>query len=270
MAAAAAARDERRDGGPAKHQPLAGKIAVVTGSTYGIGLAIARRLAQHGAHVVVSSRTEEHVAHAAEELHAEGLNVTGIVCHVGDADQRTKLIKETVSKLGGLDILVLNAAVNPYVGPLLNATAEVWDKVLDVNLKAPFLFVKEAAPHMKERGEGAVVFISSVTAYFPNEDIGPYCVSKTALLGLTKALSRPLAAMNIRVNNVAPGLIETGFSAGLTKDEKMMQMFRNVTAIPRAGYPEEVASLVSFLCSRDAGYITGQTMVVDGGGISRL
>ncbi|XP_040272821.1 dehydrogenase/reductase SDR family member 4-like [Bufo bufo] len=249
---------------------LEGKVALVTASSEGIGLAIARRLAQDGARVLVSSRKQQNVDKAVQELKREGLDVEGTVCHVGKDEDRVKLVNTAVQKFGGIDILVSNAAVNPFFGNILDSTDEVWEKILDINVKATFLLVKLVVPKMLERGGGSIVIVSSVGGFMPFPALGPYSVSKTALLGLTKALAPELTPLNIRVNCLAPGLIRTKFSYALWKDESVLDQLKVKLGISRIGEPEECAGAVSFLCSPDASYVTGETIVVAGGGQSRL
>ncbi|KAF6351670.1 hypothetical protein mRhiFer1_010173 [Rhinolophus ferrumequinum] len=256
--------------GVARRDPLANKVALVTASTDGIGLAIARRLAQDGAHVVVSSRKQQNVDRAVAALQGEGLSVTGIVCHVGKAEHRERLVATAVKLHGGIDILVSNAAVNPFFGNLMDVTEEVWDKILDINVKATALLTKAVVPEMEKRGGGSVVIVASIAAYTPFPGLGPYNVSKTALLGLTKNLAIELAQRNIRVNCLAPGLIKTNFSQVLWEDKASEESIKQALRIRRIGKPEECAGIVSFLCSEDASYITGETVTVGGGAPSRL
>ncbi|XP_027775937.1 dehydrogenase/reductase SDR family member 4-like [Marmota flaviventris] len=256
--------------GVTRRNPLENKVALVTASTEGIGLAIARRLAQDGAHVVISSRKQQNVDKAMNILQGEGLSVTGTVCHVGKAEDRERLVAMAVKLHGGIDILVSNAAVNPFFGSLMDATEEVWDKVLDVNVKATALMTKAVVPEMEKRGSGSVVIVASIGAFTPFPGLGPYNVSKTALLGLTKNLALELAPKNIRVNCLAPGLIRTNFSSVLWKDKEREDRMKEFMHIRRLGKPEDCAGIVSFLCSEDASYITGETVVVGGGTPSRL
>ncbi|KAI8519737.1 Dehydrogenase/reductase SDR member 2, mitochondrial [Branchiostoma belcheri] len=282
---------------------LAGKVAVVTASTDGIGLAIARRLGQDGAKVVISSRKEKNVQRALQELQGENLDVTGMVCHVGKAEDRTNLIQHmkgphkyyllgalpgpqmkgackyylyskdlilAVDKYGGLDILVSNAAANPAFGPMLDTTETAWDKIFDTNVKAAFFLAKEAVPHMEKRGAGSVVFVSSIGGYVPFELLGPYSVSKTALLGLVKAMAPQCGRLNIRVNGIAPGIIQTRFSEAIWKNEGPLKEQLLQIPLSRLGQPEDCSGPVSFLCSDDAAYITGETIVMSGGMVSRL
>uniref|UniRef100_A0A8D1GC19 Dehydrogenase/reductase (SDR family) member 4 n=1 Tax=Sus scrofa TaxID=9823 RepID=A0A8D1GC19_PIG len=256
--------------GVERRKPLENKVALVTASTDGIGLAIARRLAQDGAHVVVSSRKQENVDRTVATLQGEGLSVTGTVCHVGKAEDRERLVAMAVNLHGGVDILVSNAAVNPFFGNIIDATEEVWDKILHVNVKATVLMTKAVVPEMEKRGGGSVLIVSSVGAYLPFPNLGPYNVSKTALLGLTKNLAVELAPRNIRVNCLAPGLIKTNFSQVLWMDKARKEYMKESLRIRRLGNPEDCAGIVSFLCSEDASYITGETVVVGGGTASRL
>ncbi|KAL2790143.1 dehydrogenase/reductase SDR family member 4 isoform X3 [Daubentonia madagascariensis] len=256
--------------GVTRRDPLANKVALVTASTEGIGFSIARRLAQDGAHVVVSSRKQQNVDRAVTTLQGEGLSVTGTVCHVGKAEDRERLVATAVKLHGGVDILVSNAAISPFFGNLVDATEELWDKVLDINLKATALMTKAVVPEMEKRGGGSVVIVASIAAFSPFPGLGPYNVSKTALLGLTKNLAIELAARNIRVNCLAPGLIKTNFSSMFWIDKAKEESMKEALRIRRIGKPEECAGIVSFMCSEDASYITGETVVVGGGTPSRL
>ncbi|XP_010362105.2 dehydrogenase/reductase SDR family member 4 isoform X1 [Rhinopithecus roxellana] len=253
-----------------RRDPLANKVALVTASTDGIGFAIARRLAQDGAHVVVSSRKQQNVDQAVSTLQGEGLSVTGTVCHVGKAEDRERLVATAVKLHGGIDILVSNAAVNPFFGSLMDITEEVWDKTLDINVKAPALMTKAVVPEMEKRGGGSLVIVASIAAFSPSPGFTPYNVSKTALLGLTKTLAIELAPRNIRVNCLAPGLIKTSFSRMFWMDKEKQERMKETLQIRRLGEPEDCAGIVSFLCSEDASYITGETVVVGGGTPSRL
>lgn len=261
MSSAAASQ---RDG------PHKNKVAIITGSTQGIGLEIARRLAQDGAHVVVSSRKKVNVDRAVEELKAENLSVSGVVCHVGKEEDQQRLVDIALHWRGGIDYMISNASVSPFFGNVLDSTAEIWDKVFEVNVKSMFLMAKLSVPYMQKRGGGSIVFTSSIVGYNPVLSIGPYCVSKTALFGLTKVLAPTLAPMNIRVNCLAPGLSRTNFGNMLLKDEAMTKFMMKANNVVRLGEPKDYGGIVSFLCSSDASYITGETIVAAGGAISRL
>ncbi|XP_012668303.1 dehydrogenase/reductase SDR family member 2, mitochondrial-like [Otolemur garnettii] len=242
---------------------LANKVAVITGSTNGIGFAIARRLAQDGAHVVVSSRKQQNVDQAVAMLQREGLSVMGTVCQVGKEEDREQLVAKALEHCGSVDFLVCVAGVNPFVGSTLETSEQVWDKILGVNVKAPALLLSQLLPHLEKSGQGSVVLVSSVAAYIPVSNLGAYNVSKTALLGLTKTLSMELAPKNIRVNCLVPGVINTKFSQVVRiKGSSWSQP--HLFFPRRVGRPEECAGLVSFLCSPDASYITGENIVVAG------
>ncbi|XP_053682945.1 dehydrogenase/reductase SDR family member 4 [Sabethes cyaneus] len=249
---------------------LQGKVAVVTASTDGIGYAIAERLGQEGAKVVVSSRKEQNVAKAVEQLTKAGLQVTGIKCHVANAEDRKALFKKAVEKYGGVDILVSNAAVNPEVGAVLDASESAWDKIFEVNVKCAFLLAKEALPYIRQRKGGSIVFVSSIAGFQPFSLLGAYSVSKTALLGLTKAASQDLASENIRVNCIAPGIIRTKFSAALHESQSAQEAALATIPMKRFGESKEIAGVCAFLVSDDASYITGETIIASGGMPSRL
>uniref|UniRef100_A0A8C8UEW2 Dehydrogenase/reductase SDR family member 4 n=1 Tax=Peromyscus maniculatus bairdii TaxID=230844 RepID=A0A8C8UEW2_PERMB len=226
---------------------LANKVAVVTGSTNGIGFSIARRLAQDGAHVVISSRKQQNVDRAVATLKKEGLGVSGTVCHVGKAEDRERLVATALEHCGGVDFLVCVAGVNPLVGGTLKSSEQIWDKILGVNVKAPALLLSRLLPHMENRG------------------LGVYNVSKTALLGLTKTLAVELAPKSIRVNCIVPGYINTDFSQVSFGLMGRVSLFQPPLLFPyRVGQPEDCAGLVAFLCSPEASYITGESIAVAG------
>jgi len=250
-------------------QRLEGKVAIVTASSQGIGLGIAKKLVSDGAKVVISSRKAINVEEALASF-PEKENVHGISCHVGKTEDREKLIEETLHHFGAIDILVSNAGTNPVFGPMLECSEDAWDKIFDVNVKSSFLLAKSVVPHMLKQGAGSIVFISSIGGYHPIPMIMPYSVSKTALLGLTKALSFELGPDNIRVNCIAPGIIDTKFAGALTSNEYIADRALENAHIKRFGQPEDIGGIVSFLCSSEAAYITGENIVVGGGMPSRL
>lgn len=249
---------------------LAGKVAIVTASTEGIGYAIAERLALDGAKVVVSSRKEDKVNQATSRLTAQGLDVIGAPCHVGKAEDRANLIKLVIEKLGGIDILVSNAGMNPVMAPVLDTPEAAWDKIFDINVKSAFLLTKEIVPHLEKRGGGSIVYISSIAAYQSFPLLGAYSVSKTALLGLTRAVAEQVAPLNIRVNCIAPGIIKTKFSEALWKEPAIEGAILPQVPQKRLGTPEDCAGVVSFLVSDDARYITGENVPVAGGFFCKL
>lgn len=250
------------------------KIALVTASTAGIGLAIARRLCSEGAKVVICSRKATAVADTVASLRQEfGPNrAAGMPCHVGDTKQLEKLIAFTVDTYGGLNFLISNAAVNPTAGPICDMPDSAIEKILDINIKSAVILAKLAVPVIRRNGSsgGAIVFISSYSAYNPVPPIAMYAVSKTALLGLTKALAEELGPDNIRVNCIAPGIVPTKFAAHLVANKEVEEMNIAKTVLGRLGRGEDMAGAAAFLVSDDASYVTGETLVVAGGMQSRL
>lgn len=246
---------------------FAGKVAIVTASTQGIGFGIAQRLGLEGASVVISSRRQSNVDEAVKNLRDKGIEAMGVACHVCDAQHRKNLIQQTVQKYGKIDVLVSNAAVNPTTDNILDMQESVIDKLWETNVKSAILLVKEAAPHLK-RGS-SVVFISSIAGYHPESPLGLYGVTKTALLGLTKALAGEMAP-DTRVNCVAPGFVATRFASFLTTNHVIRDELVGKTLLKRLGTPEDIAAAAAFLASDDASYITGETLIVAGGSPSRL
>jgi dehydrogenase/reductase SDR family protein 4 len=252
---------------------LKDRVAIVTGATKGIGEAIAERLGREGAKVVISSRQQTNVDETITRLRSIGIDAEGIVCHVGKSDDCKRLVQFALEKYGRIDILVNNAGINPHVGDILEISEEKWDRLFDVNVKAGFMLSQLVVPHMEKVGGGSIVFNSSYSAYQLPPMISSYGVSKTTLLGLTKALANTLALKNIRVNCIAPGMIKTNFSRVLWDGEDKRsadkdysaRFLLNVIPMKRLGLPEECASTVAFLVSNDASYITGETVVISGG-----
>ncbi|KAL0104303.1 hypothetical protein PUN28_017200 [Cardiocondyla obscurior] len=249
---------------------LEGKIAIVTASTEGIGFSIAKRLAQEGAKVMISSRKETNVKRAVEELKSEGLQVDGTVCHVGKAEDRKNLFEKTKTNFGGLDILVSNAAVSPAVGSVLDSSEELWDKIFDINVKCTYLLMKESLPFLKSSKSPSIVIISSIAGYQPFDLLGVYSISKTALLGLIKATAVDLAHRGIRVNGIAPGIIKTKFAKPLYETEEGDSISKSQSMMHRLGMPDEIGGVAAFLASDDASYITGETIIASGGTNARL
>ncbi|XP_068640788.1 short-chain dehydrogenase/reductase SDRA-like [Aristolochia californica] len=244
-----------------------GKVAVVTASTQGIGFGIAQRLGSEGASVVVSSRKQSNVDEAVEKLRAQGIDALGVVCHVSNAQQRKELVEKTVQKYGHIDIVVLNAAANPSVDNILNTKESVLDKLWDINIKTSILLLQAAAPHLRKGS--AVIFISSIAGYSPQQSMAMYGVTKTALLGLTKALATEMGP-ETRVNCIAPGFVPTHFADFITKNDAVRKAIEDNTVIGRLGTTGDMAAAAAFLASDDASYITGETLVVAGGMPSRL
>ena len=242
-----------------------GKVAVVTGASKGIGEAIARYLANFGAKVVISSRKQDDLDILAAEMRQGGGDVTAIEAHMGDMAQVKNLFDKTVEIYGGIDILVNNAAANPHFGPTVECPEAAFDKIMEINVKAPFVLSKLVQPVMKQRGGGSIVNISSIAGITPDPGLGMYSVSKAALNMLTKVTAKEWGSDGIRVNSVCPGLIKTKFSKALWDNEKILDHFTKKLPIARMGTVEEVASLILYLASDASGYCTGGIYTVDGG-----
>ena len=243
---------------------LDGKVAIVTGASKGIGKFIALALAQQGAKVVVSSRKMDAVTAVADEFKSEGLEAIGIPCHMGDDAQVKSLAEQTIKAFGGIDIIVNNAAANPVFGPVQNAGDDAFDKIMDVNVKGPLNLAK-SYDSMKSRGGGSVVNISSIEGITPGQGLGLYSVSKAALIQLTKVLAREWGPDSIRANAICPGLIETKFSEALTSNDKILKMVMMKQALPMLAQPEDIAGLALFLASDASKFVTGATIIADGG-----
>ncbi len=243
---------------------LAGKTAIITGASKGIGKAIAQILGKAGANVVISSRNQEALDEVAAELMKEGIMAIGIAANAGKTSDLTNLVDKTVAAFGGVDIIVNNAATNPVFGALETVDERAIDKIMDVNLKGPFLLAKAAFPELQKRG-GSIINISSVEGVTPSQGLGMYSVSKAALIMLTKSMAVEWGRHNIRVNAICPGLIQTKFSEALWTNEKIMKMMMQKVPLGRMGQPEEMAGLALFLASDAGAYCTGGVYVADGG-----
>ena len=244
---------------------LAGKVAIVSGASKGIGESIARGLAEHGAKVVISSRKQDAVDAVAEGFRKDGLEATGIACHVGDPAQLQNLVDQTIAKYGGVDILINNAAINPVFGPIEDATAEVFDKIMDINVKACFLLANLCMANMKERGGGSIINIASVEGLKPSFGLGLYSVSKAALISLTQSQAKEWGKYGVRSNTICPGLIQTKFSAALWKNEAILNQVEKHLPLGRMAQPDEMAGLAVFLSSPAGSYCTGGVYTADGG-----
>ena len=244
---------------------LEGKVAVITGASRGIGRAIALRLAQAGAKVVVSSRKLEHVQPVADEIKAAGGEALAIQAHVGRTDEVQALVKQTMETFGQIDVAVNNAGTNPHFGPLLSADEGQWDKILDTNLKGAFRVCQAVAPHMEAQGGGKIINVASIAGLRPSPGMGVYSVSKAALIMLTQVLAMELGHAGIQVNAIAPGVIKTRFSRVLWQTEQIAGPILAHLPLARFGEPEDVAGLALYLASPASDYVTGAVFVVDGG-----
>jgi NAD(P)-dependent dehydrogenase (short-subunit alcohol dehydrogenase family) len=244
---------------------LEGKVAIITGSSRGIGRAAAEAMAGLGAKVVISSRKAELCEEVAREIRAKGGQAIVIPCNIGRRNEVEALISQTEKQLGPIDILVCNAAVNPYFGPLAEIPDEAFDKIMSSNVKSNLWLCNLAIPGMAKRGGGAVVIVSSIAALRGSLMLGAYGISKAADLGLTRNLALEWGPKNVRVNCVAPGLIKTDFARALWENPDALAFRNERTPLRRIGAPEEVGSVIAFLASPAAGFITGEVLVVDGG-----
>jgi NAD(P)-dependent dehydrogenase (short-subunit alcohol dehydrogenase family) len=246
---------------------LAGKVAVITGSSRGIGKAIAERMAEHGAQVVISSRKPEPcaaVAGAINALHGAG-RAMAIPANISSKDDLKQLALQTTQRLGKIDILVCNAAANPYYGPLAGIEDDQFRKILENNIIANHWLIGFVAPQMIERKSGAVIIISSIGGLRGSPVIGAYNISKAADFQLARNLAVEYGPYNVRVNCIAPGLIRTDFARALWEDPQMLKQRTVATPLRRIGEPDEVAGAAVFLASQAGSFVTGQSIVVDGG-----
>jgi NAD(P)-dependent dehydrogenase (short-subunit alcohol dehydrogenase family) len=244
---------------------LQDRVAIVTGASRGIGEAIARTLAAHGACCILGSRKIEGLQAVAQGITAAGGRAEAVACHMGDPVQIASLVEGVKKRHGRLDILINNAAINPYFGDLLGADEKVWDKTNEVNVKGPFLMIQHAARLMAESGGGAIVNVASVNAFRPAPFQGIYSITKAALIAMTKAFAKELAGLNIRVNAVAPGLTETHFSKVLIETKEIHDMVVKQIPMGRHAQPMEMAGAVLYLVSDAASFTTGHCIVCDGG-----
>jgi dehydrogenase/reductase SDR family protein 4 len=244
---------------------LTGRRAIVTGASRGIGLAIARGLARQGAAVVITGRKLESLSAAAAQLRAEGAHAEPMVCHQGDPAAIKNLFEQVDQTGEPAEIVVINAATNPVMAPLLETDLGAWQKIVDVNLTGALVTAQHAARRMVARRKGSLIIISSIAGIDPMPSIPAYSVSKAGLLGLTRALAKELGPANVRVNAIAPGLIETRFSAALFQDRHAYEQLIAQTPLGRHGQPEDIVGTAVFLASDASAFITGQVLVVDGG-----
>jgi dehydrogenase/reductase SDR family protein 4 len=244
---------------------LEGKVAIITGSSKGIGKAIAKGLAENGAQVVISSRSQEACDVVVAELKKEGLSAIGIACHIGKDDQRKQLISKTIAAFGRIDILVNNAATNPVYSPIEEIDPVIFDKIMEINVKAPWALSNLVLPHLQANKNGSIINIASVEALTPGYGLGVYSTSKAAILMLTKNQAKEWGTYGIKVNAICPGLIKTKFSAALWQNEKMLHKLEKSIPSGRMGKPEEMVGLACLLASNAGNYMTGGVYTADGG-----
>ena len=244
---------------------LTGKVAIITGSSKGIGKAVAQGLAENGAKVVISSRKQEAVDAVAEEFRKMDLEAIGIACHIGDPEQRKQLVAKTMAHYGSIDILVNNAAINPYYGPLEGSDDAIFDKIMNVNVKAPWSLSNLVQTHMKAQGSGSIINISSVEGIHPGFQLGLYSMTKSAMIMMTKNQAKEWGRYGIRSNAVCPGLIKTKFSESLWSNEKLVAGYEQMVPLKRMAEAHEMAGLIMLLASDASSYMTGGVYAADGG-----
>jgi NAD(P)-dependent dehydrogenase (short-subunit alcohol dehydrogenase family) len=244
---------------------LTGQVAVITGSSKGIGRAIAETMAQMGAKVVVSSRKAEACEAVAAGIRKAGGEAMVIPCNIGRKPDVEALIKGAIAKYGQVDALVCNAAVNPYFGPLSGIQDEQWDKIMESNIRSNLWLANLVAPGMAERGGGTITIISSIGGLKGSAKLGAYGVSKAADFGLARALAVEWGPRNVRVNAIAPGLVKTDFARALWEDKENLAKRLENSPLKRIGEPADIGGIAAFLASPAASFITGQVIVADGG-----
>lgn len=253
----------------AKMFDLSGKVALVTGSSRGIGKAILLAMSAQGASVVVSSRTRKTCEMVVQEISDHGGQAMAIPCNISRADELESLVQLTTKAYGKIDILVCNAAVNPFMGPLSKLSQSDYDHVLNTNVKNTLWLCNQVIPQMATRGNGSVIIISSIGGLRGSSNLGAYTISKAAEMQLARNLAVEWGDKNVRVNCLAPGLIRTDFSRALWEDSSYYATAISSYPLRRIGEPEDVAGAAVFLASDAAAFITGQTIVIDGGATIR-
>lgn len=246
-----------------------GMTAVITGSTKGIGKAIAQRMAEHGANVVVSSRKEDACLQVADEINRDwakkGNKAIPIPCHIGHKEQLQALVDKSMAAFGRLDVLVCNAAVNPYYGPSRDIPDSAFDRVMESNVRSNFWLCHMAAKHMVARKSGSIIIMSSVGGVKGHTTLGVYGISKAADIQLARVLACEYGPDNIRANAIAPGLVRTDFARALWEDEANLKVRTATTPLRRIGEPDEIAGMAVLLGSKAGSFLTGQTILIDGG-----
>lgn len=244
---------------------LTGRVAIVTGASRGIGEAIAKAYAERGARVVVSSRKQEACDEVAREIVAGGGDAAAIACHIGDMDALQQLFDEVGRRYGRLDVLVNNAATNPYYGHILDTDLGAFQKTVDVNVRGYFFASALGGRMMRGNSGGSIINVASVNAVRPGPLQGIYSITKGAVLNMTKAFARECGPDGIRCNAILPGLIRTKFAGALLADEQQLKHYVGDNPMRRVGEPRDLAGAAVFLASDASSYVTGEFLVVDGG-----
>lgn len=244
---------------------LSGKVALVTGASRGIGESIAKLLAQQGAHVIVSSRKLDGCQRVVDEIKEAGYSAQAIACHIGEMDQIAAAFEQIKSEHGKLDILVNNAAANPYFGHILDTDLMAFQKTTDVNIRGYFFMCVEGGKLMKAAGGGSIINVASVNGVIPGSLQGIYSITKASVISMTKAFAKECAQMGIRVNALLPGATDTKFAATLVKNPAILEKALEHIPMNRIAEPDEMAGTVLYLASDASSYTTGACINVDGG-----
>jgi NAD(P)-dependent dehydrogenase (short-subunit alcohol dehydrogenase family) len=244
---------------------LTGKVAVITGASRGIGRAIAERMAEHGAKVVISSRKLDACEEVAAGIRARGGEAVATACHIGRKEELQNLVDSTIARWGRIDVLVCNAAVNPFFGPAAEMPDEAYDRIMNSNVRSNFWLCNMVAPSMAKQGDGAIIIVSSIGGFQGSDRLGVYCISKAADMQLARNLAVEWGAKNVRANCIAPGLIKTDFAKALWDNPEILRKTVEHTPMQRIGEPDEIAGAAIFLATAAGRYTTGQTIVIDGG-----
>lgn len=244
---------------------LTGRVAIVTGGSRGIGESIALALSEFGARVALSSRKIEGLEAVKEKIEAAGGEAICIPAHMGKPDTLQAVVDRTLEEYGTIDILVNNAATNPILGPLLEADLPAWEKIMDVNLKGIFFLIKAAGEVMLQKGKGSIINLSTEAAVRPAPGLGVYSISKAGVDMVTKSFALEWGGKGIRVNGIAPGLVQTRFSQALWANDEIRQNVESKIPLGRIAQPDEIAGLAVYLASDASSFLTGQTILVDGG-----
>jgi len=248
---------------------LTGKVAIITGSTKGIGEAIAHRFAEHGARVIISSRKADACERVAGEVNAKwgkGKEVAHpIPCNINAREQLEMLVTKTRAKWGKIDTLVCNAAINPVFGSMAQISDEAFDKIMGANVRSNHQLCNLVIPEMVERKDGSIIIVSSIGGLRGSPVLGAYCISKAADFQLARNIAVEYGVHNVRANCIAPGLIKTDFAKALWDNPAILERSTSTSPLKRIGDPDEIAGAAVFLASKAAAFMTGQTLVVDGG-----
>ena len=244
---------------------LSGKVALITGSTRGIGFGIAQRFAEHGARVVISSRKADACERAKAAIESAGGEALAVPCNIGRKEELQALVAATLDAWGAIDVLVCNAAVNPYFGPLAEIPDDAYDKIMSSNVRSNVWLCNMVLPGMAESGGGAVILMSSIAGQLGTRLLGAYALSKAADSQLARNLAVEWGAKNVRVNCIAPGIVRTEFAKALYEDPQVYETALKAYPLGRLGEVDDISGAAVFLASRAGAFVTGQTIVIDGG-----